>query len=778
MTSTEPMVRPKDKKDEAPTPVGPAPKAAVGPMVASSKAAVAPAPPTGRADSPYGSPVAAPPAPVSSLSPTNGISAPFNVKISRGDGPAFAARTGDRPGTTGRGTKGRGLSSADRASAKDKAAAESPAREGKPAGGAAVDPSAGPSAAPAASSAMPIEGASVEAEAADPFAAATAYENVAGQLLQTAQRDDVQLQSDHRFALAAATRVDQDTAALGTATTATKKKKDELWKRYGISEAAQVEPVMRGHAKEAESSLQFAEKTVAKGDQAIPLIDGTYEEAKTVKATVKVMTGGRSMQHTKDRVASYDKARVDPRKHRERFARFGEASAQVKGVGAHVREAKLSGSELTLRVGQFQQFRERALKAGTGGAGLGRKVVNAIAGKIAGAATGGIYRPETKSTDGGHSVVLDHSHGLIWNRLKAECEALSALKASKAYGTATGFHAGLQTFMLILRELRDFFGAVAIWLGLASVFAPPVVPFAVLAGLIVVGLSALRSALGAIMLSWSTVQRAFMSNWRAKNTVNAQIVQQGSELIGDAAQVVAPSVAATAGNAGVLSGSFQSTTQQLGSHGFSNLANTGAATSYIGLRIGQAAVNKTVGLGTGAIAPGLAGLGVGQLAPDQNRRGNAARNAVTGLQARPDAPRPELTRAAGLAPGTKAAPPAPAQAPGWVKESQDSFEKSTKEVTNALVARHSAKMSEFHAKTQQLMKDTGAGKAAAQTAEAKTARIPQMRSEENAGKLGDAKDALGAFTEAAAGSAEVAKRLSDPVALKGDLEAEASGGGK
>ncbi|SDO90627.1 hypothetical protein SAMN04515671_2318 [Nakamurella panacisegetis] len=771
MTSTEPMVRPKDKKDEALTPAPPAPKDAAGPIVASSKAALAPAPPTGRADSPHGSPVAAPPAP---MAPTNGVSAPFNVKISRGNGPAFAARTGDRPGTAGRGAEGKGLSSADRASAKDTAAAEGPAREGKPDGAAAADPSAAP-AAPAASSAMPIEGASVETEAADPFAAATAYENVAGQLLQTAQRDDVQLQSDHRFALAAATRVEQDRNALGQATTA-KKKKDELWKRYGISDAAQVEPVMSGHATEAEISLRFAEKTVAKGDQAVPLIDGTYEEAKTVKAAVKVMTGGRSMQHTKDRVASYDKARVDPRKHRERFAQFGEASAQVKAVGAHVREAKLSGSELTLRVGQFQQFRERALKAGTGGAGLGRKVVNAIAGKVAGAATGGIYRPETKSTDGGHSVELDHSHGFIWNRLKAECEALSALKASKAYGTATGFHAGLQTFMLILRELRDFFGAVAIWLGVASVFAPPVVPFAVLAGLIVVGLSALRSVLGAIMLSWSTVQRAFMSNWRAKNTVNAQIVQQGSELIGDAAQVVAPSVAASAGNAGVLSGSFQSTSQQLGTHGFSNLASTGAAASNVGLGIGQAAVNKTVGLGTGAIAPGLAGLGVGQLAPDQNRRGNAARNAVTGLQARPEAPRPEVARAAGLVPGTKAAPPAPAQAPGWVKESQDSFDKSTKEVTNALVARHAAKMSEFHAKTQQLMKDTGAGKAAAQTAEAKTAKIPQMRSEENAGKLGDAKDALGAFTEAAAGSAEVAKRLSDPAALKGDLEAEASGG--
>ena len=685
------------------------------------------------------------------------ISAPFGaIAQQRGTGPSYKMRVKpSRPGTV----EDSGLSGQDRAGAQEQAVES----------GADV-PGPGPTTV-VATSKIPIPGVTAELEHDDPFAAAAVYETFTGAMLQSAQRHDVALQADRRFALADLAVVEQDEIAYrklleGGPKKAAKVK--EMEKKYKISASEGSGVVAMGEYREAiEEQVDLADRTVAISDTSIPLIDGTYEETRRVKVVAKTLTGGRSREHARERFAQKSD-KVGLVKHSGRLRDADEAAREVQGVGRHVREAKMSADQLTVKVKQFQQFRQHVNDYGRSGNTKGTKVKRAlkgVGGKVAGAVTGGVFRPEIKSTDGGHSGELDLAHGFVWNRVRNEMAALEGVSKSAAYGTATGFHVSLQQFMLILREIRDFLAGVAIWLAVAAIFAPPVIPFATVVGLIVVGLSALRAVLGTILLSWSLVQRAVTGNWRKKNQLNAQAVSQGGELLSDVAQTVAPTAAASAGNAGVLAGGYTTTLQQVQTHGFSHLTGqVGAPGGGVGMDLARTAATKTVGIGSGAAAPGIAAVGINMA------QGGDLETRTSGVHQRHHAPSPD-----GRTSVTSGSPQRVSK-PGWLAESEASETESLDAVTKALITRHAAKLGEFHEKTQRLVGEARTASTKAAIADGSTSTLPQMAEEENRGRLTEGQESTSGLAEMAAAAAPVAKRLSDPAELRKDLESSVGGG--
>ena len=688
----------------------------------------------------------------------SGVSAPFGVTAHRGQGPSYKMRVkSSRPGVA----EGSGLTPEDRSGAQTQAEQSGEDQPG-PAPTAVVT-----------TSKIPIPGVTAELELDDPFAAATAYETFTGAMLQSAQRHDVTLQADRRFAIADLAVVEQDEIAYrklleGGPKKAAKVK--EMEKKYKISGSEGSGVVAMSEYREAiEEQVDLADRTVAISDTSIPLIDGTYEETRRVKVVAKSLTGGRSREHARERFAKKsDKAGLV--KHAGRLRDAEQATSEVQGVGRHVREAKLSADQLTVKVKQFEQFRQHVNDYGRSGNTKGTKIkrgLKGVAGKVAGAVTGGVFRPEISATDGGHSGDFDLKHGFVWNRVRGEMAALEQVSKSAAYGTATGFHVSLQQFMLILREIRDFLAGVAIWLAVASIFAPPVIPFATVVGLIVVGLSALRAVLGTILLSWSLVQRAVTGNWRKKNQLNAQAVSQGGELLSDVAQTVAPTAAASAGNAGALAGGYTTTLQQVQTHGFAHLTGqVGAPGGGVGMDLARTAATKTVGIGSGAAAPGIAAVGINLV------QGGDLDTRTRGVhQGRHHAPSPDGRTS--VTSGT----PGRVSKPAWLAEAEASETESLYAVTKALITRHAAKLGEFHEKTQRLVGDARTASAKAAVADGSTSTLPQMAEEENRGRLTEGQESTGGLAEMAAAASPVAKRLSDPAELRKDLESSAGGGG-
>ena len=582
----------------------------------------------------------------------------------------------------------------------------------------------------------------------DPTKAAIAYADLAGSLLQTAQRDDIQIEADRRFASAGLAKVTADADVIKGSSQAKKdlKARKEALTRYGLQEASDPGKAIDYILEIARGDLTRAEGSVAHSDEAVPLIDGTYEQARTVKKEVQTLTGGHGWNYT---VEKAQRATGDSQlKHAQRVKDYPDAVEKVRSVAGNVREAKMSGSLLSVRVKQFAVQREEALKLGRGGISATEKAAKIVGGMVIGAATGGLIRPGVKSTDGGHSGELDYRQGNIFARIKAESIALKALQGSAAYGRATGFHYRLAAVMRFLRELRDFLGGLTIWLGVIAIVAPPVAPVAVVVGLMVVALAALRSLIGTVLLSWSLIQRATMSNWRAKNTVNAQAVQQGGELLGDLGQMVAPTVAASAG--APVGGNGMSSIHQM-QHG---LGDPGAGS------LGGAWANKVTGVAVGAVAPGLASMGLNKAQTDADMRGVATRN--TG---RPGAPSGAPKAAGG---------PGPVE-PGWLVESRKSHTDASAEITKALVLRHAGKLAEFHSKTQALIGTASPGVKAAETAKNKTSKIDQVNSPENAGGLADSAEAAGSLADVATLMAASLKRLSNGAELAKDVEADPPG---
>ncbi|MCW2603228.1 MAG: hypothetical protein JWN61_1363 [Pseudonocardiales bacterium] len=693
-------------------------------------------------------PVPAPRAAIAPGVPTPGISAPFGATRG-GAAPAALSTATAAPGAArGRGGVPTGLAPSDRGRGEAAAAASGPAPA--PAEGEEAEVSA-EAKAPVATSKIPIPGITPEIEEEDPFASATIYENVAGQLLQTAQRHDAEIVQGRRFTMAHLAKIEEDILGFATTPMAGKAKFQKTLKdRWKIGPKDDAMPILSAKQAQAQRAMDEADRTQGIADAAVPLIDGTYEESRRIKVEVKKLTGGRTRTHASERFQAKSKKVEGLKKHSGRLAGSTTSTGMVRELGGHVREAKLSGDQLAVRLAQFKVFKTEMKEAGHAGVGDVKALGKLVGGKIVGAATGGIFRPEASTTDGGHSGAM--TSGFIGTRLKNEFAVLAALRKSAAFGSATGFHAALQTFMLIVREIRDFVGGAAIWCALLALIPGAqaiFIPLGTLFGLMAIALSALRSVIGVIMLSWSSIQRATMSNWRAKNQVNAQVVQQGSELLGDAAGVIAPTGAAMAGTA--AGGSFTTTVGQLGTQGYGNLT-TGAGPADLGGMIAATAANKAVGIVGGAVAPGGIGAGIGYAKADADRRGATARNT-----------RAPVAERGG--PARTKAPAAPAAAaPGFIKDSQESFALSTKKIRDALIDRHAAKLSEFHTRTQALI---GKGREATPIlAKAEASKSTDVQTNENFEKVGEGKSVVGDMIEATTDIAGAAGRLDKTALLK------------
>ena len=686
------------------------------------------------------------PAPKAAIAP--GISAPFNASRG-GAAPAALSTATAAPGAArGRGGVPTGLAPSDRGRGEAAAAAAGPADAPGPGEDA---PATMAEKAPVATSRIPIAGMTEGLEDDDPFKAATVYENVAGQLLQTAQRHDVEIQGGRRFTMAHLAKIEEDILGFATTPMAGKAKFQKTLKdRWKIGPTDDAMLILSAKQRQAQSAMDEADRTQGIADAAVPLIDGTYEETRRVKVEVKKLTGGRSMDHARERFQAKSKKVDGLRKHSGRLAGGQKSATMVRELGGHVREAKLSADQLAVRLAQFKVFKAELTGAGHAGVSKAKGFTKLVGGKIVGAATGGIFKPAATTTDGGHSGAM--TSGFIGTRLKGEFAALAALRASAAFGTATGFHVALQTFMLIVREIRDFVGGAAIWTALLALIpgaAPIFIPLSTLFGLMAIALSALRSVIGVIMLSWSSIQRATMSNWRAKNQVNAQMVQQGSELLGDAAGVVAPTGAAAAGTA--AGGNFTSTLTQLGTHGYGNLTG-GAAAGGLGGMIASTAANKAVGIGGGAILPGAIGAGIGYAQPDADQRSATARNTRSPVAERGG-------------PARQKAPAGPAAAaPEFISDSQESFALSTQKIRDALIERHAGKLSEFHARTQALI---GKGREAAPIlGKAEASKSTEVQTDENFAKVGESQTVVADMVEATTDIAGAAGRLDKAALLK------------
>ena len=106
-----------------------------------------------------------------------------------------------------------------------------------------------------------------------------------------------------------------------------------------------------------------------------------------------------------------------------------------------------------------------------------------------------------------------------------------------------------------------------------------------------------------------------------------------------------------------------------------------------------------------------------------------------------------------------------------MKDSRASQASSTDKITEALAARHSQKIAQFHAKTQLLITDTQAGKAKSEAARAKAGTEKAVDKEDFEGTFEETAGVMDILSEGGAKMMAVASRISVPTELLRDIAA-------
>jgi hypothetical protein len=629
-------------------------------------------------------------------------------------------------------------------------------------------------------SAIAIPGVKQELEGTDPYKAVTGYTTYAGSLYQKAEKHDQEIESFTRFVETDHIRISKahaDYQALPAAGGDAKLEKKIDAKRKALEDSVGGDKLPKGAPREniwaivmgiAEERSRLGAVARTNANEDIPLIDGVYEKARDTKESVFKMTGGRSVEHAKKReVELANKDSVKRLKHADRSANMGQAKAQAGQLGLAVREAYLSEGRLHVKVSELKAHKtsiEAAVSAGDWLKANSKWLLKKGAGALVGIATAGVYST-TETKDG----ALGMEAISMRQRFEAEIDKADELRARGTYGKrATSFHAGLQEFNGVLRELRNGLAGVGLLLGLlgmlVTVFAPPVgiviKGIAVVMGLIALALTAFKIVIDAVLLSWTAVERAITANARNKNLLNAQGMSQGGELLGDAVKIGLAFGVPAVGNAG-----------ELGTHGASKVLNPIEQLQHTGPSgVGTLTTPLAGATTAGAIGQVGAGIGVpmvGNIGVEAAKSGMAdtvqagrVKNKATAAAKAPSA------FAGAISPSNRSTVPAATNEPKWIKDARASESATRDGSIDQLVKRHSKDMGTFHEKTQKLM--LLAGKGGADSASA-AAKLAASKKPVDTTAIDTTQNVAQRLASAAANFGADAAELMDPAAMKQEL---------
>lgn len=527
-----------------------------------------------------------------------------------------------------------------------------------------------------------IPGVDKSTETSDPYAAIVGYEKYTGGLLKSTQRHDQKIETYGRFVETdhrRLARLFSEFNAIGEIKDPEKqaKRRDELIDKVGGKKLPEEQRayVWAGAFEIAEERSRLAAVARADADTDVPMVDAVYERTRDAKK----------------KLAKSDK----------KTPSASTASAAV-GLGRAVREAKLSEGRLFVKTSELEHHKksiEDAVSTGDWWKAKAKFVGKKILGAGVGVATAGIVGIEDAGIENDKALGVNTT--TIWGRLSKQLAQIDEISKKRPYGSATSFHMALEAYATILGEMRNVVAGIGTLLGLAAIplalVAPPVAAVlkiaAVIAGLVALGLTAFKVAIGAVLTTWSLIQRLASSNARKHQVQEGQLRNQAAVLLSDSASAAMSFAGPALGNAGALgthgNTHFHNPLEQLKT-GVSS-TTTSAASGLTWANVGQMAA--TTGTGT---ASGIGTAVLGETVVKDEMTTEMASHRMTPRGAVPASHQAKQ-------PG---GPRRPLQEPDWIKKARASEQETLDESVDQLVKTHQAKMGTFHDRTQTLMGHT------------------------------------------------------------------------
>lgn len=534
----------------------------------------------------------------------------------------------------------------------------------------------------------------------DPIGVISAYTQYAGNFLKIAQRHDTKIERYARYFEADyeavhGAKVQWEAATESSDAAAQKKITKDMGGKPDTEFAYAGFRLKRAHIAEAAT------------DKEVPLVDGIYEQARDVEKEHKDDGGGRSIPYTEARIAALETKKQESaltpkaisgydakiQKHQARLVRLKAARSEGGRLGNLVKQAKLSEDDLRIKRTGLQADKKEVKE--TKGRGVkthkhyASKAGAALLGAGASLLTLGIVSFSQDKDDGGYSSTRRATP--IWVRVKDELRRIKDMTDKRPYGPATTFHAVLESFSFVIKEIRNILASVAVLASLAALIPAATVVAGAIAGTastLAIGFAALKLMIDAVLASWSVIERIRNTNARNSDLLSAQAVRQGGDVVADAIALGAAYGGPAAGNAVAGEKVFDGAHERIDNAGWTpsakQVSNIPAHLANTGVKVGGTIAGQ--GVKGAAATEGFSAVG-GQ----QDMRLSHMR------QDRRDALGVQSAGGDGEGPVAK---------PEWLIAAEAEENEARQSSLDALIQNHSAKIKRFHAKTQNLMKSS------------------------------------------------------------------------
>ncbi|MGK0276052.1 MAG: hypothetical protein ACI9N0_002440 [Ilumatobacter sp.] len=555
----------------------------------------------------------------------------------------------------------------------------------------------------------------------DPLGVVAAYANYAGTFLKHTQHHDIKIEKYARY-------FEADYESVGAA-----KGEFEVAERGGQSaKMTQLTEAIGGNPiaefAQAEERLKHGHIAEAAADREVPLVDGIYEQARSIEKKHQKSAGGRSITHTNQRIEELRSKRSDAaaksngkavakhaeavQKHQARLVELQAAGEDASSLGSLVKQSKISESALFVKRRGLKVDKSTVKKEKGRGVGFGAHY-KAVAGtKVKSAALSavslGVYAYEQEKTDGGYASEMRTT--TMWGRGKAELARIQEMAEKRPYGPVTSLHAVLEGFSFIVKEIRNLLGSVTLLAMAASVIPGPHQPIcaaiAAMSGTIAIGLAALKLLIDMILASWSVIERIRNSNARNSNLLTAQATSQGTAVLSGAITVgmafAGPAIGNEAGGAAGYEGSYLSPEERIAQGG------TATTSGDTNVRLGESGAGGRI-LGKGAavgakggssLAADAVGTVAGKAASHEEVNAAAAKEGLRQGMASQGRRKAQQEMPSEYGEGQQTEDPA------WMKAAKADEAMARESSLDALITVHAAKIKRFHGKTQALMTST------------------------------------------------------------------------